>query len=92
VSMWVRLFPAVHGHIADSVRDHEPRQAGRRGRITRPRRRRTRFAGPLALRVTVAIRRGDGLGRGRCFLGAARGMVAGSAGRGGALADCRAPA
>jgi hypothetical protein len=24
VSMGVRLFPAVHGHIADSVRDHEP--------------------------------------------------------------------
>jgi hypothetical protein len=24
VSMGVRLFPAVHGHIADSVRDHGP--------------------------------------------------------------------
>ena len=23
MSMGVRLFPAVHGHIADSVRDHE---------------------------------------------------------------------
>src|SRR5260370_11912262 len=26
--MGVRLFPAVHGHIADSVRDHEPGLAG----------------------------------------------------------------
>ena len=24
MSMGVRLFPAVHGHIADSVRDHGP--------------------------------------------------------------------
>src|SRR5258707_14116225 len=33
--MSVRLLPAVHGHIADSVRDHEPRWGGRRGQIAR---------------------------------------------------------
>jgi hypothetical protein len=33
--MRVPLCPAVHGHIADSVRDHEPRPGGRRCRITR---------------------------------------------------------
>ena len=60
-SMRVPLCLAVHGHIADSVRDHEP---GRVGGSFRPRRRRQRFTEPLALPVAVAIRRGDGLGKG----------------------------
>jgi hypothetical protein len=34
-SMGVRLFPAVHGHIADSVRDHEPGPVAHLGRIAR---------------------------------------------------------
>jgi len=33
--MGVRLFPAVHGHIADSVRDHGPGPGGGFGRIVR---------------------------------------------------------
>jgi hypothetical protein len=32
VSMGVRLFPAVHGHIADSVRDHGPGLVAHLGR------------------------------------------------------------
>ena len=31
--MGVRLFPAVHGHIADSDRDHEPGLAAETGGI-----------------------------------------------------------
>ena len=33
--MGVRLFPAVHGHIADSVRDHGPGLGPHFGRIAR---------------------------------------------------------
>jgi hypothetical protein len=35
VSMRVRLFPAVHGHIADSVRDHETGLLAHLGGIAR---------------------------------------------------------
>ena len=48
MSMGVRLFPAVHGHIADSVRDHGPGLgriwADRSGRGSRS----GRFTEPLA--------------------------------------------
>ena len=35
VCMGVRLFPAVHGHIADSVRDHRPVLVAHSGGIAR---------------------------------------------------------
>jgi hypothetical protein len=35
VSMGVRLFPAVHGHMADSVRDHGPGLGAHLGGIAR---------------------------------------------------------
>jgi hypothetical protein len=50
VSIGVRLFPAVHGHIADSVRDHGPGLVGAFGRNCSGRGSRSgRFTEPLAL-------------------------------------------
>jgi len=59
VSMGVRLFPAVHGHIADSVRDHEPRRVVAVGGSTGPRRRKRRSTERLILSAAVVIRSGE---------------------------------
>ncbi len=60
--MGVRLFPAVHGHIADSVGDHEPGSGGRRG-WTAPGQRPGASGSPnrLILSAAVVIRPGEGL-------------------------------
>jgi hypothetical protein len=55
VSMGVRLFPAVHGHIADRIRDHVPgRVAGVSGLLGAKRRTREQVAPPSCRERRVA--------------------------------------
>src|ERR1022692_418050 len=54
--MRVPLCLAVHGHIADSVRDHEP---GRVVGSLRARKRRQRFTEPLAAVISMTTVLGD---------------------------------
>ena len=58
--MGARLFPAVHGHIADRVRDHEPVQWRITG-IARGAKAERGFTEPLAQPISMASHLGEEL-------------------------------